>query len=266
MSKESSSIEECIDSHLHLDMSAFDHDRDNVIARGLDAGVVQMITIGCGLASSLRAIELAHEYPFIFATVGVHPHDAASANAEELEGIEKLLSEPKVVGIGEVGLDYHYMNSPKEAQQEIFRYFIRLALQSGYPLIIHSRDAEEDTLRILEEERQNQQIKGVIHCFNGSQNFAEKCLEMGFYLSVPGIITFSKALKKIIKKVPLSKLLIETDAPYLAPKPHRGNRNEPAYVTETGHKLAKILDVSSSELFKETTNNTRHLFGLPSVS
>ncbi len=267
MREEETTFQECIDSHVHLDMPAFDEDREEVIQRAHENGISQMITIGCGLPSSKAATKIAEEHPSIFAAIGVHPHDAEEATQEELDGLEKLLHEsPKVVGIGEVGLDYHYMNSPKEAQQKIFRHFIRLSLKTGYPLVIHSREAEEDTLKILDEERQGQPLKGVIHCFSGSLEFAQRCLDMGFYISIPGIITFSKGLRKVVKQLPLSKLLVETDGPYLAPVPYRGRRNEPAFVLETAKKVAQTLQLPLEEVLQQTVHNTRTLFNLPDNS
>ncbi|MBU50443.1 MAG: hypothetical protein CL920_17330 [Deltaproteobacteria bacterium] len=251
-----------IDSHLHLDMEPFDADRDEAIARAADGGVSQMITIGCGLASSHRAIAIAEAHQNVFVAVGVHPHSAAEATEEELEGLEGLLSHPKVVGIGEVGLDFFYMNSPKEDQLRVFRHFARLSMRTGMPLVIHTRDAEEETIELLEEVREGKPFCGVIHCFSGSANLAERCLEMGFYLSIPGIVTFSKSLKRVVKKLPLDRLLVETDAPFLAPKPHRGKRNEPAFVVETARAVAKLLGVSLEEVVAKTSENTRALFGL----
>lgn len=252
-----------IDSHVHLDFDKFDSDRSEVIARAHSADVQTMITIGCRLDSCKKAIAIAEQNPSVFATVGVHPHQAAETDDEEMAAIEDLLNHPKVVGLGETGLDYFYMNSPQETQLKVFRQHIKLSQKTDMPLIIHTRDAEEDTIRLLQEEYNGTPYKGVIHCFTGSLHLAQECMDLGFYISISGIATFVKSLQKVIKQLPLERLLVETDAPYLAPAPHRGERNEPAYVRHTAQKLADLFDLPLSEFAQHTTSNTKTLFNLP---
>lgn len=254
-----------IDSHVHLDFSKFDNDRELVIARAQQADVKRMITIGCGIDSSRRAIQIAENNPSVYAAIGVHPHQAGETNPEEIAAIRSLLSHPKVVGVGETGLDYHYMNSPKEVQLDVFRQFIRISQAEDLPLIIHTREAEEDTLRLLQEESTGVPYRGVMHCFTGTKPFADACIALGFYISISGIATFVPSLQEIIKTLPLDRLLVETDAPYLAPAPHRGKRNEPAYVRHTAQTLARLFDISLAELSQQTTANTQTLFRLPSL-
>jgi TatD DNase family protein len=254
-----------IDSHLHLDFDDFQSDLEMILQRAQQAGVVQMISIGCRPDSSRRAIALAEAHDCIFATAGVHPHQAAETNDDELLELEEMFAHPRVVGLGECGLDYFYMNSPKEIQQDVFRKQIRLSLKHDLPIIIHTRDAEEDTLAILREEAPDG-LRGVIHCFSSTLPFAEACLEMGLYISVSGLITFVKSLQKVVKQLPLERLLVETDSPYLAPVPHRGARNEPAYVYHTAAKCAGLFGLSLEEFVSHTTSNTRTLFGLPTPS
>jgi TatD DNase family protein len=252
-----------IDTHLHLDSKSFSEDLDQVIARARQAGVKQMITIGCGAASSRRAIQIAEAHEDIFVAVGVHPHDAAQSSEEEIAILRDLASHPKVVAIGETGLDYHYMNSPKDIQQASFRRCLRLALETKLPFSIHTREAEEDTLQILEEEGGAQPMNGLIHCFSGTLPFAERCLAMGLYLSIPGIVSFAKDYQAVVKQLPLSRLVIETDAPFLAPHPFRGRRNEPAYTRQTARHLATLLNLPPHEVAAQTTRNAQTLFRLP---
>ncbi len=252
-----------IDSHVHLDYDTFDSDRQDVIDRAHEAGVHTMITIGCRLPSIHRAIQIAERHPSIYAAIGIHPHQAAETNPDEMRTIQSLLKHPKVVGVGETGLDYFYQKSPQEIQRQVFRQSIQISQQSELPLIIHTRDAEEDTLRLLREEHSGSPYRGVIHCFTSTLPFAEACIEMGFYLSISGIATFAKSLQKVIKQLPLHRLLVETDAPYLTPVPHRGERNEPAYVRHTAQKLADLFKMPLDELASQTTANTRALFQLP---
>lgn len=255
-----------IDSHIHLDYEQFSEDFDAVLERAYAADVREMITIGCRPESCKKAIRLAETYPSIYATVGVHPHQAAETNDEEMDWLREQLQHPRVVGLGECGLDYFYMNSPKEVQQSVFRKHAELSLETDMPLIIHTRDAEEDTIDILQGVAQGRMYRGLIHCFSGSSALVEACLEMGFYFSISGLVTFVKSLHKPIKTIPLDRLLIETDAPYLAPSPHRGERNEPAFVRHTAEKLAKVKGVSLEELAEYTTRNTRTVFRLPEPS
>ena len=254
-----------IDTHCHLTMPNFDADRSDVIQRAIDAGISHMITIGTDIEDSKRAIALAEGYEFIYAAVGIHPHDARDITDIEnvSDTIKILASKKKVVALGETGLDYHYMHSPAEIQQEHFRLEINLAKSLGLPVIVHSREAKEDTLRILKEEKV-EVTGGVLHCFSGDMDMAEKALNMGLYISFSGVITFKNAKKMhdIVKAIPLNRILIETDAPFLTPVPHRGKRNEPAYVKYTAEKIADIKGISLEELGKTITDNAARLFRL----
>src|SRR3989304_3560735 len=254
-----------IDTHCHLTMPNFDADRSDVIQRAIDAGISHMITIGTDIEDSKRAIALAEGYEFIYAAVGIHPHDARDITDIEnvSDTIKKLASKKKVVALGETGLDYHYMHSPAEIPQEHFRLEINLAKSLGLPVIVHSREAKEDTLRILKEEKV-EVTGGVLHCFSGDMDMAEKALNMGLYISFSGVITFQNAKKMsdIVKAIPLNRILIETDAPFLTPVPHRGKRNDPAYVKYTAEKIADIKGISLEELGKTITDNAARLFRL----
>jgi len=251
-----------VDSHCHLDFPEFAPELDAVLARAREAGVGHFLTIGTGLTRFPGVRAVAMRAPDIHCTVGVHPHDAA---AEPLDGPSALLKESahaKVVGFGESGLDYYYNRSPREAQIGNFRAHIEAAREAKLPLVVHTRDAEDDTIAILTEAQGRGAICGVIHCFTGTSRLAGAALELGFYISVSGIATFKKsdALRATIKEVPLDRLLVETDAPYLAPQPTRGKRNEPAFVVHTAAMLAELKGVSADELAGATTANFFRLF------
>lgn len=259
-----------IDSHAHLDAPQFDADRAEAIARAQGAGIELIMEIAgsdIGAGSLPRGLRLAAEHPFIYAAIGLHPHEA-SLYDERLE--RELLAasrEEKVIGWGEIGLDYYYDNSPREDQRRAFVRQLELALELRLPVIIHTREAEEDTIGILRahwEERGGGEIGGVIHCFTGSAGLAEAALAMGFYISFSGVLTFKKAdeLRAVAARVPLERLLIETDSPYLAPVPHRGKRNEPAFVLETARALAAIKALSLEQVAEATSANFRRLFAL----
>jgi TatD DNase family protein len=259
-----------IDSHAHLDLPLYDADRAEVIARARAAGVTTFLEIaGSDIAKgSLEVgLALAEQYPFVYAAVGVHPHEA-SLYTEELE--RKLIAysrREKVVAWGEIGLDYHYDHSPRDAQRRVFRRQLEVALACRLPAIIHTREAEEDTIQIAREawaEAGGREIGGIFHCFTGTQRLAEAAVEMGFLISFSGVLTFknAEALRAVARSLPLEKLLIETDCPYLAPMPHRGQRNEPAYVRETAARLAELRQVSVAEVAQITSSNFRRLFGL----
>jgi len=253
-----------IDAHTHLDMPQFDLDRDQAISRARRAGLTTIVTVGVNPESNRSALKLADEYDFIYCTLGVHPHDAQIWNPSVKEELNRLLDHPKVVAVGETGLDYFRLMSPRESQQRAFREHIRLAGEKSLPLVIHDRDAHQEVLDILEEEG-GRQVGGVIHCFSGDTSMAEKCLDMGFFISIPGIITFSKAqeLRRVVDMTPLDRLLVETDAPYLAPVPFRGKRNEPAYVAYTAAEVARIKKVSREEAGNATARNTKAVFRIP---
>lgn len=252
-----------VDTHLHLDMLAEKTDVPALLQRAREQGIVQLITIGCGLASSQKALAYAEHHEDVFFTTGIHPHQASKISDEEWSEMQLLLSHPKLVAVGETGLDYFYNYATPEDQRRRFRDNLQVALAHDLPFVVHSRDAEEDTLQLLEEASAGQPLRGVIHCFSGSLSFAHRCLEMGLYLSIPGIITFAKSLQKVVKKLPLDRLLVETDAPFLAPHPHRGETNEPAFVRHTAEKLAKLLKKDPEEVGRVTTENARALFALP---
>ena len=259
-----------IDSHAHLDMHLYDADRAEVIARAREAGVEVMLEIaGSDIAKgSLEVgLRLAEEYPFIYAAVGVHPHEA-SLYDDELE--RKLLDysgQEKVIGWGEIGLDYHYDHSPREAQRRVFGRQLQLALDRRLPAIVHTREAEEDTIEILREAwagRGGRDLGGVIHCFTGTQHLAEAAVAMGFLISFSGVLTFKNSgeLREVARMLPLEKILIETDCPYLAPMPHRGRRNEPAYVRETAARLGELQGLAVEEVGRITAENFRRLFNV----
>jgi TatD DNase family protein len=246
-------------------MPQFAEDSEEVIKRAALAGVEAMITIGSDLESSRQAIALSGKHDSIYCTVGIHPHDAKDFTPEILKQLEKWIAQEKVVGIGETGLDYHYDHSPRKVQRDAFERHLALAVENNMPAVIHSRKAHEDTLRILRESGIN---KGVMHCFSGSMEMAEAAMEMGLYISIAGPVTFKKAgkLKEVARSVPDDYLLIETDAPYLAPAPMRGKRNEPAYIVHTAKEIAKLRDITPEDVARITTLNARRLFGLPGIA
>jgi len=254
-----------VDSHCHLDQDAFDGDRDAVIARARAAGVERMITIGAGgpLASNHAAVALAERDRGIFAAVAVHPHDTSEITGETYPELRRLWAHPKVVAVGETGLDYYYRHSTPETQREHLRRFVREAGRAGLPLVIHCRDAYDDLLTILREE-DAAAIGGVIHCFSGSAAEAEACLALGFALSFSGIVTFKNAgaLRDVVRTTPADRLLVETDAPFLAPVPHRGKRNEPALVRHVAEEVARVTSRSLEEIATLTSANAERIFRL----
>jgi TatD DNase family protein len=246
-----------IDSHCHLDSEKFNEDREAVIERALAAGVERMVVIGTGDGPPdlEAAIRLADRHAPIYATVGVHPHDASKATPETFSELARLLNHPKVVAIGEMGLDYHYDFSPREVQKAVFIEQMQIAAHAGKPIVIHTREAWDDTLALLEEHWKDR--RGIMHCFSGSPAEAQRCLDLGFHLSFGGIVTFPKALdiQESARLCPEDRLLIETDAPFLAPVPYRGKRNEPAFVAHTAAKLASLRGVSTERIVSATTRN-----------
>lgn len=256
-----------VDSHCHIDGKEFDEDREEVISRALDAGVRLMLNVGTGepLGGSFeRAVELAEKHECIFASVGVHPHDAKLFDDDAERLLRKLAAQnKKVIAWGEIGLDYYYNHSPRDVQKDVFRRQLKIARELNLPVIIHSRDAEEDTVKILREECLVENFSGgVMHCFGGSAEMAEKCLEIGFYISFAGNVTFKKAenLREAARVVPFNRLLVETDCPYLTPVPYRGKRNEPARVVETAKFLAGLYNMEFEEFARITTENFLKLF------
>ncbi len=262
-----------IDTHCHLEMDAFDNDRENVIKRAREAGLEAVITIGSDFEGCKGAVELANKYDFIYASVGIHPHDAKDFTEEIFNQIKEWttpLHPPlskgrqqrgKVVAIGEIGLDYHYDHSPREIQKDVFKKQLYYAKEINLPVIIHSREAKKDTIKILEE---SGVTKGVMHCFSGDMEMAERIMNMGFYISIAGPVTFKNAakLREIAKAIPDDYLLIETDAPYLTPEPLRGKRNEPAFVVHTAKFIAELRGISYKDIDRITTLNTKRLFGI----
>ena len=251
-----------IDSHTHLEMEDFDGDRDAVVERARQAGVTSMITVGTSLAYCRKALDLAGRYPEVYVAVGIHPHDAKDIDKGTYDALRELAKREKVVAYGEIGLDFFRNLSPRQVQLERFGEQLELAEEIGLPVIIHDRAAHQETLEMLGA--RPGKLGGVIHCFSGDRTMAKQCLDLGFAISVPGTVTFDKAeeLQRVVEYVPLECLLVETDAPYLAPQPHRGKRNEPAYVAKTAAKIAELKGLSYEEVACRTAENARALFGL----
>ncbi len=254
-----------IDTHCHLDMSQFDGDREEVISRAKEAGFEALVTVGSDLEGTLRAVELSGQYDFIYASVGIHPHDSRDFSERIYEDLKEMTKNKKVVAIGETGLDYHYNHSPRNVQRDVFKRHLALAKETGLPVIIHSREAEEDTMAILNESGIN---SGVLHCFSGDAQMAEEAMSMGFSISIAGPVTFKKSsgLREIVHIVPDDYLLIETDAPYLSPEPYRGKRNEPCYMVHTAACIAQLRGISLGDIARITTLNAKRLFGIGSIS
>lgn len=248
------------DSHAHIDDEKFDVDRDEVIARALENGVTGMINAGACMASSARSVELAEKYDSIYAAVGIHPHDAKSVQETDYEQLTAWSKLTKVVAIGEIGLDYYYDFSPRDLQRTVFIRQLDVARQMDMPFIIHDRDAHGDILEILKKEAKG--LKGVLHCFSGSLEMAKEVIKLGLYISIAGPVTFKNAAKlpEIVATVPLERLLVETDCPYLTPHPHRGKRNEPAYVKIVAEQVAQLRGMDFVDLAKATDANTKRLF------
>ena len=249
-----------VDSHCHLDDPQFDADRDAVIERALAAGVDRMLTIGTGkgppdLEAGLR---LAERYPFVYATAGIHPHDASKATEETFARLRELAAHPKVVAIGEIGLDYHYDFSPRDVQRAVFARQVEIAAGCGKPVVIHTREAWEDTMAAL---RPGAPVAGILHCFTGDERQAREALDLGFYLSFGGVLTFPKteAVRQAARIAPEDRLLVETYCPYLAPAPHRGKRNEPALIVEVVRRLAAERGCAPEEIAEATTRNVERL-------
>jgi len=248
---------------MHVNVEQFKDDKAEVIQRAFDAGVKYMVVVGFDRETIPLAIEIAEQYETIYAAVGWHPVDAIDMTDGDLEWIEELSSHPKVDAIGEMGLDYHWDKSPKNIQDEVFRKQIRLAKKVNMPIIIHNREATEDIINILQEEAAHA-VGGIMHCYNDDVRYVQDCLDMNFYISLGGTVTFKNAPlpKEVAVQVPLDRLLVETDSPFLAPHPNRGKRNEPAYVTLVAKKVAELREISMEELSKKTTENAFRLFRL----
>lgn len=251
------------DTHTHMDAPEFEEDRDAAIARAVEAGVSHIVNIGFNRETIPTTLALAEKYPFVYAAIGWHPVDAIDMQEGDLEWIESLCSHEKVVAIGEIGLDYHWDKSPKDIQHRVLREQIALAKRVKLPIVIHNREAHEDTIRILKEENASE-VGGIMHAFSGSWETAKICLDMGFHLSFGGPVTFKNAKqpKEVLEKTPMDRLLIETDAPYLTPHPYRGKRNETAYVRLVAETAAQLKGVSLEEIAEQTTKNAKKLFGI----
>jgi TatD DNase family protein len=260
-------IMDWVDTHCHLNEDAFTSDQADAVNRAVAAGVHQMLVVGITLESSRRAVELAQKFPAVYAVVGIQPNYVSAAAPGDLDEIAVLAREPKVVGIGETGLDRYWDHAPFELQREYFHRHIALAQQLQLPFVVHCRDAEPDVVAVLTEHAVAGPLHGVMHSFCGDQATADECLRLGMHLSFAGMVTFKRneALRQVAKSVPDDRLLMETDAPYLAPAPHRGKRNEPAYVRHTCDFLADVRGCDRNELARTTSANARRLFRLPIV-
>jgi TatD DNase family protein len=259
------SIAMLIDSHAHIQGPEYLAEIDVVLERARAAGVDKIIVVGGAgdMSSNTEAVALAESYADVYATVGMHPHDARDVGEDEMQKLAGLVAHPKVIAIGETGLDFYYDHSPREIQKKIFARFIAMALKTGLPLVVHEREAQKEVAALLRAEGEGR-VEGVIHCFTGDYTGAREYLDMGFYLSFTGIITFKSAdaLRDVVRKVPLERMFVETDSPYLAPVPHRGRRNEPAYVRLVAETVAKVKGTSLEQVARVTTENVGRLFKL----
>jgi TatD DNase family protein len=250
-----------IDTHCHLDFPEFDADRGEILKRAAEAGVKYVINVGSSLQGSINSVKLAKDYPNIFAVVGCHPHDSRDFSEKDIETVKSLASFEKVVAIGEIGLDYYRNLSPQEDQKRIFVSFLRLARELNLPVVIHSREAREDTLRIMREENVK---KAIIHCFGGDGIFLKECIEQGYLISFTCNVTYKKAqgVRDAVKAAPLKMICLETDAPYLSPEGYRGKRNDPSFVSMLAQEMSRIKGLSIEEIARTTTQNAREFFGL----
>jgi len=255
-----------IDSHSHIYTPRFDDDRDAVIQRAVEAGISQLLQVGCNLEESRAVVDLAERTPGIYASVGVHPHDASTVDDGVLSGIRELTTRDKALAWGEIGLDFYYDNSPRDIQIAAFEAQMAQAAALDLPLVIHTRDAEPETLDVLR--RYPAPRSGQVHCFTGTAEMARQLLDLGYFIGFTGIITFKNAhaLREVVKLTPLDRLLIETDSPYLAPVPHRGKRNEPAFVAHVADAVADIKGVSAEVVCEATDQNFHGLYGPPDMS
>jgi len=252
-----------IDSHAHIQGKEYADEREAIIARACQAGVEKIIAVGGAgdMTSNAEAVALAESFPNIYATVGMHPHDAKDVGAKHLAKLKELAAHPKVVAVGETGLDYYYSHSPHDVQRRVFGQFIQMARETDLPIVVHERDAAQEAAELLRSEGSGK-LRGVIHCFTGNYEAACAYLDLGFYLSFTGIITFKNAepLREVVQKVPLERMLVETDSPFLTPAPHRGKRNEPAYVRFVAGTIAEIKGITLEKVAQVTTKNVQNLF------
>src|SRR4030067_938054 len=251
------------DSHAHLEMPEFKKDLEEVIQRAKASGVEYIFTVGTENKDWMRALEIAHSNPSVYAILGVHPHNAREIDEETYPTLRKLCADDKVRAYGEIGLDFYRNLSPRDIQLKRFREQIVLAKELGLPIVVHDREAHQETLEILKSEKA-EECGGIIHCFSGDYEMAKICMDMGFYISIPGSITFKNAedFREIVKKIPLESLLVETDAPFITPEPFRGKRNEPSYVRYTAQKVAEIKKVSFEKVAEVTTENALRVYRL----
>lgn len=255
-----------VDSHAHLDDGRFAADLPLVLERAKEAGVAWVVTVGIDLASSKAAVSLAHRFPMVVAAVGIHPHEAKTADARTLQELARLARDPRVVAIGEIGLDYHYNHSSPAIQREVFAAQLRLAGELDLPVVVHDREAHEDVEAILSETAPPR--AGVLHCFSGDAAMAARLVERGFYLSFAGPVTFNRSKDhfcRVLAAVPLGRILVETDCPYLSPAPFRGQRNEPARVRLVAERVAELLGLGVDEVIRATGEASANFFGLPAV-
>jgi len=252
-----------IDSHAHLEMKDFDKDRNRVIARAVEAGVRHIITVATTIPDGHKALDIAQKNESVFLSIGIHPHEAKDIREGDYAELRSLSKEKKVVAFGEIGLDFYRNHSPRQVQLARFRELLRLGKDLQLPIILHDRDAHEEILKILREEG-NGRWRGVFHCFSGDVPLAKKVIQMGFFISIPGTVTFSKATtqQEVVRCIPLEKILLETDCPYLAPEPYRGKRNEPAFIRNTAEKVASLKSLSFEDVCRITSLNARALFGI----
>jgi TatD DNase family protein len=251
-----------IDTHCHLDFPQFDRDRDQVIRRAKSSGVDYIINIGSSLEGSRKSLELSRQYDSVYAAVGIHPHEADNFTKQEEDSIRALAKEEKVVAIGEIGLDYYKNYSKAENQRALFLSLIGLAKELNLALVVHTRQAEAETLKILKD---TMPVRATVHCFSGDEAFLKECLNLGFFISFTCNITYKKAenLRRLVKIAPLERLMLETDAPYLPPEGFRGKRNEPLYVKSLAAEMARIKEISVEEVARATTHNAKTFFSLP---
>jgi TatD DNase family protein len=254
-----------IDSHAHIQGKEYAGEAEAVVARARDAGIEKIIAVGGAgdMSSNTGALALAVRFDNVYATVGMHPHDAKDVSDEELRTLRELTSRPKVIAVGETGLDYYYNHSPRDVQRRVFSQFIQMACATGLPIVVHERDAAKDAADLLRSEGAGK-LRGVIHCFTGNYDAARAYLDLGFYLSFTGIITFKNAdaLRDVVRQVPLERVFVETDSPYLTPVPHRGKRNEPAYVRFVAETIARVKKLAVEEVARVTTANVKDLFSI----
>ena len=254
-----------VDSHAHIQGPEFSADLEAVIGRARAAGVEKIIVVGGAgdLSSNEAAVAITNSFPGLFATVGMHPHDAKEVSEQDFKRLQELAADPKVIGIGETGLDFYYDHSPRDLQVELFSRFIHMARETSLPLVVHDREAHREIADLLRSEGGGE-LRGVIHCFTGDHEAAKTFLDLGFYLSFTGIITFKNAepLRDVVRELPLNRMLIETDSPYLAPVPHRGKRNEPAFVLQVAETIAAVRGLPLQEVAQSTSRNARDLFGI----